>query len=381
MVNSKNVTDDLWQLALEFLPSDLDERASLSNAIRRPRNVSSAEQLLRGFLLYAQTGSFRTASAQLRASGLVELTSEGLFYRLKNSVSFLEGILSHLTQGIKAPIGYRLLAVDATTICGPGATHTDWRVHVAYDPLRGLPTSIVVGDHHIGEGLAHLSLEKGELILGDRAYGKARDVHAAHLAGAKVLVRVQQAQMRLLDDRGERVNWKQLERKVPEFGAVSFQFKMPVPPDGKGTGAAWKESEAIALHSIRLVAARTKTGEVIWLLTTLTPEELNESDACDLYRVRWQIELYFKRLKSIGDLDVMGSRDGPTAKATLLAKLILLTLTSLIADSEQAFPPYGYPIKGIGPKPLARIRTDAQKTRRVPTSKQRHTQGDAEAIR
>lgn len=208
MITPHHVTDDFWKLALEFLPSDLDARAGATGAIKRTRNVTSAEKLLKCLLMYAQTGSFQTASAELEASGFVEITSEGLFYRLKNSSGFLEGILSHLPQGIKAPVGYQLLAVDATTICDPGATHTDWRIHVACDPLRGVPTSIVVGDPHLGKGLAHFSPEKGQLILGDRAYGKARDVHRVQMAGAKLLVRVQQAQMRFLDESGNRVNWK-----------------------------------------------------------------------------------------------------------------------------------------------------------------------------
>ena len=67
-------------------------------------------------------------------------------------------------------------------------------------------------------------------------------------------------------------------------------------------------------------------------------------------------ELYFKRLKSLGDLDILNSRDGPTARAGILAKLILLVLTNLLCDQEQAFSPFGYRILQVRPQPMERIR-------------------------
>jgi hypothetical protein len=137
---------------------------------------------------------------------------------------------------------------------------------------------------------------------------------------------------------------------------------MPVPPDKTAHGNPWKTKDAIAWHDVRLIGARNLNGEVVWLMTNLAQDRLSDESACSLYRTRWQIELYFKRLKSLGDLGRLPSRDGPTAQAHLLAKLILLVLTSFLCDKE-AFPPYGYAVRAAKdaerPKPVARVRLHA----------------------
>jgi hypothetical protein len=361
MGGRRSVTKDMWEHALAFLPEDLDTLARETGSVKRPRRVESAAQLLRALLLYAEQGSFRTAAALSRSTGLLDITPEGLFYRLRHSEKFLEALLSHLSAGLRAPAGYRLLVVDATTVCGPGATGTDWRVHVGYDPVRALPCSIYVGDASVGESLARHELRAGMLVLGDRAYGTARNVHHALGAGADVLVRVQRKQMRLLQASGERVDWDALEAQVPSSGAAEFPLDLPVPPDGAGPGAAWHERDRAALHPVRLVGTRNLQGETVWLLTSMPSSRLDSATAAELYRVRWQIELYFKRLKSLGDLDVLGSRDGPTARSSVLAKMILLTLAGLLSEEEQAFSPYGYPVRQ---KPLERVPPRPQKARR-----------------
>jgi hypothetical protein len=359
-----NPTAELWDVACSFLPDNLDELARTTGAISRPRRVESSTQLLRAFLTYASTGSFRTSAALVKSCGLLDITPEGLFYRLSKAESFLTQVLMHLTRGFVSPVGYRLLIVDATSVCGPGATQTDWRVHVGYDPHRGVPASVHVTDGSVGEKVAHHGLGQGCLAVGDRCYGTARNVHHVLEAQADFLVRLTNKQMRLLDANRVRADWDALAAQVPTTGAISFDLELPVPPPGSGPGAAWHERDAIALHPVRLIAARSKKGEVVWLLTNLNAERLSNVKATELYRVRWQVELYFKRLKSIGNLDCLGSRDGPTAKPALLAKLILMVLANLLSEREQAFSPYGYPMPETRAQPMEGIRLHPKKASR-----------------
>jgi len=318
-----------------------------SGALSRLREAKSADHLLRAMLLYAAVGSFRTAAALAKASGLMNITPEGLFYRMKIAETFLENVLLSLTDPVTAPVGFRIYVVDATVLTGPGSKGTDWRIHVGYDPVRGLPSSVYVSDAHVGESLSHHPLAPGHLALGDRAYGTARNVHFAREAGADVLVRVTHGNMRLYAQPSQAMNWDDFAREVPVTGAVSWNVRMPVPPEDAGHG--WNTANAIAWHDVRLVGVRNREGEVVWLLTSLTRGQMSDEEVCEVYRVRWQIELYFKRLKSIGDLDLVTSRDGPTAKAAILAKLILLVLAGLLCEEESAFSPYGYRIRKAVP--------------------------------
>lgn len=355
---------DMWALAESYLPENLNEMAVETGAISRHRRVSDAFQLLRAILIYANVGSLRTAAALVGAAGLLKITPEGLFFRLEHAEAFLEMVLAHLVgQGAGAPVGFKIRLVDATGVSGPGATGTDWRIHVGYDPCRGLPCSIKVGGAEIGEHLKLHDLQPGELVLADRGYGSASNVHEAIDAGADVLIRVSKGQIRLYSE-SERMDWDAMESAVPETGAVSFQCRMPVPPAEHKKPGKWKTEDARCWHDVRIVAARNTHKEVVWLVTNLDEQRLDDAKACELYRVRWQVELYFKRLKSLGDLDMQKSRAGPTAKASLLAKLILLVLTSLLRDGMQAFSPYGYPVRQARTELLERVRLHPEKTRR-----------------
>jgi hypothetical protein len=285
---------------------------------------------------------------------------ESLFYRLSKAAPFLSEVLARLVSAHTcAPCGFRILIVDATTISGDGATGVDWRVHVGYDPARGVPCSVCVPGAEVGESFKLHPFRKGDLLLGDRMYGTARNYHEAMARGADLLVRVQSGRLRVYVG-DSKVNWTELESQVPSSGARSFEVRMPVPPGKAAHGNQWKTKEAISWHDVRLIGARNLDGEVVWLMTNLGPDRLSDEDACSLYRTRWQVELFFKRLKSLGDLGKLPSRDGPTTQAHLLAKLILLVLTSFLCDKEQAFSPYGYRVRATTaaqrPQPVARVR-------------------------
>ena len=51
-----------------------------------------------------------------------------------------------------------------------------------------------------------------------------------------------------------------------------------------------------------------------------------------LYRLRWQIELFFKRLKSLLHLDTLPSRQGPTAKSWMLARFLAAALAQRLVQ-------------------------------------------------
>jgi hypothetical protein len=64
-----------------------------------------------------------------------------------------------------------------------------------------------------------------------------------------------------------------------------------------------------------------------------------------LYRLRWQIELLFKRLKSLLHLDTLPSREGPTAKSWMLARLIAAGLAQRLVQPSGPLSPWGYELR------------------------------------
>lgn len=326
------VSDGDWGSARRYLPFDLDAFAVESGALRRRRGVKDADGLVRALCLCAlPKATFESAAKSAREIGIARISPQALFNRMAKAEPLLEGLflhaLGHAAGKAERWGDYRLLALDATALCGPGAKGTNQRLHVVYDLGKGVPLSCELTDAKGGETFKrHASLGHGDLVLADAAYGVGPGILNALRKGARLLVRFQFETIRLLGEDGEKIWPEQAEGTLPDEGFVDFCVHHPYWP-----------------APLRVVGGRNRDGKGVWLLTDLSEEELPRDEARKLYARRWQIELYFKRLKSLLDLDELPSRDGPSARPWIWAKLLLATLAVLLAD--EAFSPWEEPLE------------------------------------
>jgi IS4 transposase len=65
----------------------------------------------------------------------------------------------------------------------------------------------------------------------------------------------------------------------------------------------------------------------------------------DFYRFRWQIELAFKRMKSILNLDELPAKDPALARTVLYAKLLAALLVEDFTTHFLAISPWGYTLR------------------------------------
>jgi IS4 transposase len=63
----------------------------------------------------------------------------------------------------------------------------------------------------------------------------------------------------------------------------------------------------------------------------------------ELYRVRWQIELFFKRCKGLLHFDQLRAFDPHLVRTYCLAKLIEVALIQCLHEEAIAFSPWGVP--------------------------------------
>ena len=339
-----------WPYVLTLLPPDLEDSALQNRALRRCRKVPDAAALMRMALAYAVSDlSLKDVAAWAHALGVAEITGPGLFYRLREAEAWLERVLGQTLQRQlpeETRPRRRLRIVDATVITGPGATGTEWRAHVLLDPDSGGFRAVELTDASGGEEYGRHPLQPGEVILGDRAYATARGLWAVQAAGGWVVARMNPHSIRACDRERKPIRLLDREEQVPSVGGTEFSIDIPIPPQKRSKShKTWPLNRAQGWVAARAIAGRTRRGEVIWILTTLPAAQAPPAELLQLYRLRWQIELFFKRLKSLLHLDTLPSRQGPTARSWMLARLLAAALAQKLVQPSGPLSPWGYEVR------------------------------------
>lgn len=363
-----------WSQLLETLPADLEETAKRCGAFCRRRELKSASDLLRMILALSVSDlSIKDTVAWAIAQGVADMSAPAFYYRFCQSEQWLEVLLKQMLRKEvgAAPKGARLRVVDATVLTGPGAKGTEWRVHTAVNPSTGCIETLELTDEHGGEGIGRFPLQPGDVVLGDRAYPRARGIAALEAQGAYLIARLCPNTLRLCNQNNEVVRPKTWENEIPAGSVRSWNLLVPVPPDGEGHGnKSWKLSKAKQWIPARVIGLRTEgepsdQKEVWWFITTVPEAVADDSAILELYRVRWQIETCLKRLKSIGRLDKMVSRQGPSAKSWIFGRLLGAALAQARLEPVPAF----FPCGGGGGRPAgiqAQSRVQTQRMEPVP---------------
>ena len=312
-----------------FLPQNLSGLAVQTGAVERFRNIRNGEDLLYACTLCALPGdTFESAARALRQTQGVKISAPGLFLRFEKCEGFLKEVFTHLLKHTRCEGSYlagrRAVIVDATMLAGPGADRTSQVLHVRYNPATGLPDNVEITDCRGGERFQRHEFEAGSLVIADRGYGHSKGILSVLESSCSVLVRFEFESMRLHRPDGSRI--RPIEAKALLDGRDCGEFEVRLP--------GWDQP-------LRALASRNDEGRIVWLLTDLSAEQLSLGQARGIYSARWQVELFFKRLKSLLDLDKLPTRDGPSARPWIWAKLILATLAVLSTDER--FSPWGCP--------------------------------------
>jgi hypothetical protein len=338
-MNGNYLYTDMWPHVSRLFPR-LEESARESGAVKRCRRLPNAEALIRMGMAYAVSDlSLKDVAAWARALEIAFISGPGLHYRLKTAELWFERLLVDVLQpGVESkPVGIPVKIVDATVITGPGSTGTDWRAHVSLDPNTGRIISCELTDAKGGEGFSRYHLEKGEIVLGDRGYARARGIYSAVSSGAHIVVRVSPRSLRVCDRARKVISLMSHTQSVGKGEIKELEVLIPVPPDKNLR--AWHVRQAKAWVSGRIIAFHSKKGEVIWFFTDLPCVRLSGGAVKRLFRVRWQIELLFKRLKSLLDLKELPTRKGPTARSWLLLKFLAAAVAQHMLIPIEPFPP------------------------------------------
>ena len=365
--------DERWPALVATISGaiDLEATARSSGALIRRRAIRSGEALLRLALAYGPGGlSLRAAAAWAGVSGLADLSDTAVMQRLRQAAGWLGEIAGALLRRAAAapaaagPLpGWRLRIADGSAVARPGGQGSGWRLHATYDLAAGRLTDLDLTDDRGAESFGRTAWRAGDVALGDRCYARPPALRQVLAAGADVIVRTGWARLRLLDADGAPLAWEALfaslapgevaDRAVAvdysgqgrrSRGRATFPARLIVlrllPEAAERATAAVRRKHRRHHSRHRLQPLTVRSAGYLMLLTSLPPA-VTAAEVLAAYRLRWQVELAFKRLKTLLGFDRLPAKGEALARTWLLAHLILALLIEDQAQDFLALPPSG----------------------------------------
>jgi len=337
----------------------LASSARKHKAFLRPRALTSAADLVRLAFMYGPGGySLRELAAMAAADGVADMSDVAVLQRLKRSADWLqvlcEEALGRAAKAIGADGGGRpIRVVDGSRLQGPG--ERVWRLHLCYDAARARIVDAAITTTAQGERLDRLVVTAGEIRVGDRGLAHPERIKNTLDAGADVLVRVSWKSLQLTDQADAAIDWMALFNQAAaqgwldmpvlmhkahsRFEPVKLRLVLIKKPPAAAVKARAKARRASQKNQNRIDARTLVSADYVMLLTSLGCEQFPVDQLGALYRLRWQIELAIKRLKSILHIDRLPAKNPDLARAWLYAHLVFALLLEETAAELDALSP------------------------------------------
>lgn len=305
---------------LPQLPPEVEEAAKRLKAFVRVRQVASATDLLHALLVYALCSlPWRQLGTWAVLVGLGDLCERAWRKRLARAAAWIAWLLGELIGSAQRPswlpetLSSHIYLVDASWLRVVGGTGDDLRLHLAYDLLAGRMQQVWVTDHHRAESVPGELAQPGTIIVADSGYRKACLLSVLR-NGADGIFRRCPLQLRLEEEHGEVIDLRAKVKgvgygqsvNVPGWisqGADQPRYQVRVVlyhlPQAQAKEARCKKQARAKAKGKQLREETLWWAEWVVLVTTLPASQWPDDLVLLLYRARWQIELIFKRMKTL----------------------------------------------------------------------------------
>jgi len=352
-----------WDMIVAQLPPVWKEMAKTHRLFpkRFPDHMGTkfkdVENPLRLVLHHAGTGAaLKVTTAAAAAAGIVDISHVGLHKWMIKIGPYIADLCSHMAHenavfSSERWAGYDVTAMDASVLTCPGAEGTTARVHYAIRLSDLHPVEIQVTDYKGGETYRRFEAVPEQLCIGDRIYANPPGIAFIKDNGAEALVRYNYGSLPVYNGTGQRIDVRKKLGSLKRSGIVR-EWKVWVHPRNHericGRLCAVrlpKDKAKEAQKRVRREHGKSITKEMleaanyVVVFTTAPSSRLDTVKVLELYRLRWQVELFIKRDKSIGDLDGVPNFKPETIYSWICAKTLLLLIARKIASSRVAIPP------------------------------------------
>jgi hypothetical protein len=293
----------------------------------------------------------------VRLTGEKRLTKNAVYERIVKSGEWLKWLGQNLCEKsgfmIEKPkwLGAKQVQiVDASDVSLKGSRKSDWRLHHVFDLFGYGSTKCDLTSIKEGEKLTRYDcFTKNDIVMGDRIYCTIQGME--HLRGSEsdFILRFKSKAFTLYDENGGQVDLLEKIRHLKELESTSIDcfYKVngllrPVricamKKEAKAAEQAKRKTKEKARRQQKK-AATAETLELNEYIVLATSLDYDEAKIFELYRARWQIELVFRRLKSIFGFAEVPSKNEKSVKAWFYSVLFLAALCEAIQKDSHFSP-------------------------------------------
>jgi hypothetical protein len=346
---------------LPLLGSEYEAKCVEFNIIQRKRKIETPADLMLLCLLHLINGcSLVDISEIARLSNIADISDVALMKKFGQCAPWFQSISENLIKGAVTNYAkpayledYRVIAFDASDVAEKGRSGRSYRLHYGIDIFTMSSVDYKITEQRIGETLRNFKLEPGDLAVADRIYGTLVEVSYCIESEADYIFRLRAKYFNMYDEADAKIDmlsrFEGLEsgesRDVHGY-AVYNGKRIPI-----RVCVMRKSKEAIVAAQKRLNRKSSKKQEKISdstrkfneyiVVATSLGSEVSADDILETYRYRWQVECYFKRLKSIMDVGELPKKLVSSSLSWINGKIMVALMIEMII-SQGSFSPRGF---------------------------------------
>lgn len=324
---------------------------------KRKRKFQNNKILSRILLNFIATGiSLFTLSIVCKTSEKIDISDTSLKKLFQKSDKFKE-IYENLLNSrentkskSKKVLGFKqCFLLDTTSLKEEGQIGEVYRIHSSYAITKNQISSVNVTDSHTAESVKNFKINKNSLYLADRAYCTASQMTYMIENNAEFIFRMKYNGVKLYsgkncDKRFDLVEYISASKRNYTSKTVYIKYGDKV---SKIKIVAKRLGEEVTQSNRKAVLKKAqKRGDVIrpetlkmceWLILATSLADKSNESILRTYRLRWQIELLFKRFKTFINLRKIRKSTSNYAFSYIFLALIYFFALELFVDISEPF--------------------------------------------
>lgn len=331
---------------LKLLPENYKNACFECKAMERSRVVKTPDELLSLLIYYLGTDSSLIGVSQYAYMvGIGKISDVALIKKFNKCCDWLKWIIENIKPNdvinYKKPIeleNYNVIAVDASDIREKGAIHREWHLHYGINLFSLTCNQFKITNQSTGETLKNFDITPNDLIIGDRAYATVSGIEHCLKQGGNFILRMRNKAFTLYDESKEKMllsDWLEtLNDKASECTVYMKNSEKQYVPLRICAVPKTKEEIEIEEKRIRRIERKKQTKmsdetkfthRYMFVITSLS-SSISAEKILEFYRLRWQIEILFKRYKSLLNLGNIPTKTEKASEVWLNGKMMLALL-------------------------------------------------------